>query len=409
MALRICFLSRRYFPTVSGISVYADNLVRQMVALGHDITMLSQYYGGATAGVYGGGDPPGIPGATVVGFEAVNEQDGGNFEGDIDVLVREIERRHDEQPFDLLHAQYGYPTGYAVLIAAQRLGLPSVVSIQGGDGHWVGECCGTHRDAMRAVCLHADSVIIGSSGFARQVAARLDVPEARFTVIPGAVDTGRFHPPAGHDPATLHDPVRLLYHGRVDARKGVLELLDAFEMLQADGRSLTLRVSGIGPDQAAVEARCAQIPNAEATGPADYAAAPDVYRDADLFLSPTHAEGFSNTILEAMATGLPIVSCDAVGVRDCLEHERDALLCEVSDVAGLADQPRRLLDDADLRTRLAGTALQRVRDLYAWPVIAGRIADLYAQLTPERSASFTAAPVREPREACIYRDNPPLL
>ena len=407
--MRICFLSRRYFPTVSGMSVYADNLVRQMVRLGHDVTMLSQYYGGATAGVYGGGDPPGIPGAEVVGYEAVNEQDGGNFEGDIDFFVEEISRRHAQRPFDLLHAQYGYPTGYAVLTAAQRLGLPCVVSIQGGDGHWVGECCTTHRDAMRAVCLHADSVIIGSDGFAAQVAARLDVPRDCFTVVPGAVDTGRFHPPADYEAGRLHDPVRLLYHGRVDARKGVLELLDIFERLRRTRDNLTLRVSGIGPDQAAVEERVRDIPGAEATGPADYDAAPAVYRQADLFISPTHAEGFSNTILEAMATGLPIVSCDAVGVRDCLQHGRDALLADVSDLDGLTRCIEQLLDDADLRRRLATTALERVDRLYAWPRIAQRIADIYTSLKPQRSAAFTPAPVREPREPCIFRDNPPLL
>ena len=351
--MRICFLSRRYFPTVSGMAVYADNMVRQLVARGHDVTMLSQYYGGDAAGVYGGGEPPAISGAEVIGFESVNEQERGDFESDMAVMTAEVERRHAERPFDLIHAQYGYPTGFAALRVARKLSLPAVVSIQGGDGHWVGECCGTHRAAMRRVCTMSDAVIIGSDGFANTVAERLDVPRDGFTIVPGAVDTDRFHPADRGGFGRLSSPVRVLYHGRVDRRKGVIELLDAFDLLRSRGRDVVLRVSGIGPDQEEVAERCARTPAATATGAADYADAPAVYRAADLFVSPTHAEGFSNTILEAMATGLPIVSCETTGVVDCLQHERDSLLVPVSDVPAIAAAVERLLDDAALRERLA--------------------------------------------------------
>ena len=408
--MRLCFLSRRYFPTVSGMSVYADNLVRQLVRQGHDVTMLSQYYGGATAGVYGGGSPPGIEGATVVGFESINEQACGDFESDIEVLACEVERRHAEQPFDVIHAQYGYPTGYAALVAARRLGLPCVVSIQGGDGHWVGSCCDTHRDAMRKVCRHADAVIIGSCGFAQSVGDRLDLDPDLFTVVPGAVDTTRFSPPAGRPRGWLGSPPHLLYHGRVDRRKGVFELLDAFDTLRAEGRNLRLTVSGIGPDYDAARERCEATAGCHASGYADYFAAPDLYRAADVFVSPSHAEGFSNTILEAMATGLPIVSCDAVGVRDCLAHERDGLLAEVGNAADLAEQIRRMLDDFELRASLATVALERVRDLYAWPRIAERIAAVYHRVVARPvDDAFEPLPTLDPPEPCRFRGEPHLL
>ncbi|BAM04066.1 glycosyltransferase family 4 protein [Phycisphaera mikurensis] len=406
--MRICFLSRRYFPTVSGMAVYADNMVRQLVARGHGVTMLSQYYGGASAGVYGGGEPPAIPGAEVVGFESTHEQERGDFEADMAVMTAEVERRHAQRPFDLVHAQYGYPTGFAALRVARKLGLPAVVSIQGGDGHWVGECCATHRVAMRRVCTQSDAVIIGSDGFARTVADRLDVPRSGFTVVPGAVDTDRFHPRPGRAPGAASSPVRLLYHGRVDRRKGVIELLDAFDRLRADGRNVVLRVSGIGPDQEEVAARCAGTPGATATGAAAYAQAPAVYREADLFVSPTHAEGFSNTILEAMATGLPIVSCETTGVVDCLKDGRDSLLVPVSDVPALAAAIGRLLDDAPLRERLAAAALGRVRENFAWPVIAGAIERVYEAVlaSPPRDAFDELEGEPEP---CVYRAKPHLL
>ena len=78
--MRICFLSRRFFPAISGMSIYAVNLLRELVGAGHDVTMVSQYYGDPKRrAVYGGGPPPPVPGVRVVGLEALGEQDGGDL------------------------------------------------------------------------------------------------------------------------------------------------------------------------------------------------------------------------------------------------------------------------------------------------------------------------------------------
>ena len=171
---------------------------------------------------------------------------------------------------------------------------------------------------------------------------------------------------------------------------------------------MTLQVSGIGPDCEEARERCAALPGATATGHAEYLDAPDVYRGGDLFVSPTHAEGFSNTILEAMASGLPVVSCRAIGVVDCLAHERDALLAEVSDVRDLAGQIRRLLDDAPLRRRLATTALEEVRRLYAWPAVARQIVGVYDRLA-SRPRDDDFEPMKGEPDPCRFRAEPHLL
>jgi glycosyltransferase involved in cell wall biosynthesis len=74
-----------------------------------------------------------------------------------------------------------------------------------------------------------------------------------------------------------------------------------------------------------------------------------------------------------MASGLPTVSTDSVGVVDCLRHEENGLLHTPGDVAGLRAELERLLDDGALRYRLATTALEEVRRLYSWPVLASAI------------------------------------
>src|SRR3712207_5242668 len=111
-------------------------------------------------------------------------------------MLSTILAEHREKPFDVLHAQYGYPNGWAVLLAARETGVPAVVSIQGGDGHWVGSCCETHRLAMLSVLEGADALLIGCDSFAQEVVERLGVARKRCTIVPGAVDTGCFRPPA---------------------------------------------------------------------------------------------------------------------------------------------------------------------------------------------------------------------
>ncbi len=423
--MRICFLSRRFFPAISGMSVYALNLLRQLVRDGHDVTMISQYRADpAGADVYGGGPPPPVPGVRVIGLESTGEQAvtagrPADFEADVAAMVAAVEVEHARNPFDVIHAQYGYPNGLAALEASRRTGVPNLVSIQGGDGHWVGACCATHRDAMRAVLGHAGAVLIGSASFAEEVRGNHGTPAGRFTIVPGATDTERFRPRDETRLGDLGDPPTLLYHGRVDVRKGVMELLDAFASLVHSGRDLRLIVSGIGPDVAAVGNRIEWLglgDRARMTGYASYEDAPEVYRLGGIFVSPTYSEGFSNTILEAMASGLPVVSTRAVGVVDCLEDGRNGLLVEPRDSDGLCAAIARLLDDAPLRRRLAGQALDEARKLYSWPAVAQAIERVYEEVADDPvDDSWTdlydasTATVATADLSCRFRAQPHLL
>ncbi|MEJ2888597.1 glycosyltransferase family 4 protein [Actinomycetospora aeridis] len=414
--MRICFVSRRYWPAVSGMSAYAENLLRHLVREGHDVTLISQYRGDPVGrGVYGGGPPPPerVPdGVHVVALEAHGEQevvDGhpADFEADVATMRDTIATEHARAPFDLLHAQYAYPNGLAVLRAAHDLGLPAAVSVQGGDGHWVGTCCDTHRTLVRAVFAGAPALVIGSSSFAAEVSERHGVDPARWTVVSGATDTERFRP--AREPGTLADPPVLLYHGRVDARKGVLDLLDAVADLLGRGRRLRLVVSGIGPDTATVADRVTELGLDEHVTQLGYTAyedAHEVYRRGDVFVSPTYAEGFSNTVLEAMATGLPVVSTDVVGVRDCVRDGENGLLVPPKDPGALADAIVRVLDDPDLRTGLATRALDEVRARWSWPVIAHRLTDVYDAV---RDVAVPAIPDVPVDPDCRFRAAPHLL
>ncbi len=423
--MRICFISRRFFPAISGMSVYALNLLEQLVRNGHDVTMISQYRADpAGAGVYGGGPPPEVPGARVIGLESTGEQAvarglPADFEADVAAMVEAAVREHHRKPFDVIHAQYGYPNGLAALEASRRTGVPNLVSIQGGDGHWVGTCCATHKAAMHAVLGHSGALLIGSASFAEEVRGNHGTPRDRFTIVPGATDTRRFRPLDDRRLGDLGRTPTLLFHGRVDVRKGVLDLLDAFAALVEGGRDLRLIVSGIGPDVAAVGERVEMLglgDRVELPGYASYGEAPEVYRRGDVFVSPTYSEGFSNTILEAMASRLPIVSTRVVGVVDCLVDGENGLLVEPRDVDALAGAIARMLDDAPLRARLAARALDEARTLYSWTSVTRTIEGIYEDVAGDPvDDAWTAdydvcgATVGGSDLSCRFRAQPHLL
>ncbi len=405
--MRVCFVSRRYFPAISGMSVYAMNLLHELVAAGHDVTMISQYRGDPFGTrVYGGGPPPPVSGVKVIGLEQLGEQDGGNFEADIERIVQTVLAEHASSPFDVLHAQYGYPCGWAALLASRRTGVPTVVSIQGGDGHWVGSCCEVHRLAMTRVLDHAGAVLIGCDSFAREVSRRLGTAPNRFTIVPGAVDVRRFIPRPGHARAV---PV-LLYHGRVDARKGVLDMLEAVALLAADGVEFRLVVSGIGPDFEATSVRIAALGlqgRVRMSGYVDYVDVPAIYSQADIFVSPTYAEGFSNTILEAMACGLAVVSCRSVGVVDCIRDGENGLLTAPGDVPALAAALHRVICDPAERARLADAALAECRARYSWQSVGRQIMGIYADRVGRRPDLDWSETL--PETPCRFRAEPHLL
>ena len=375
-------MSRHYWPTVSGMSAYAENLARQLVRSGHEVTLVAQHRG----------EPDGPPDATslpagveLVTVEAAGERrvrsgEPADFEADVDAIAGTVVEQHSRRPFDVLHAQFAYPTGLAALRAAHRVGVPAVVTVHGVDGRDLGSCCRTHRQLLRAVFDHSSALTIGSPSFAAEVVERHGVDPARFSLVPGATDPDLFAPRELADLARLGDPVTLLFHGTVQVRKGVLDLLDAVALLRHDGVRVRLLVSGPGPDTELVAERVRELDlgsDVELLGPVGYGEAPEVYRRGDLFVSPSYAEGFPITILEAMATGLPVVSTDVVGVRDCIRPEDNGLLVPRDDPFALAAAIRRLITDDVLRRRLAERAHSDVRLRWSWPVVAKQFIALY--------------------------------
>lgn len=221
-----------------------------------------------------------------------------------------------------------------------------------------------------------------------------------YRIVPNGVDTARFRPHVASVSAAPTPELRLLFVGRCDPRKGLATLLDALALARrgaggADGRPrLSLRVVGDGPERRALErrARAADLP-VEFVGGVPRGELPTLYRAADLFVAPsTDGESFGVSLLEALASGLPIVASRIPGYVETLRDSGAALLVEPGSAGALGAALLALAGDAALRARLGEQGRAFVRR-FDWDRLATEIESLYWGLLGEPPAA-ARPPVR---------------
>lgn len=383
---------------------------------GHEITVLAQYRSDVSGSlVYGDGAPSSLPGVEVIGVPQTNEAINGNFEADIAELSDIAIALHDNRRFDIIHGQYAYPPGAAAITIGRKAGLPAIVSFQGGDGHWFGTCCEYHLAVLRWILESASAVIFPTVRFSTSVSTRASAAP-RGRVIPGAVDTTLFTFDAkaratwrrqlGID----YEAVVIAYHGRLDRRKGLVELIRAFENLsRSDGPVVHLIVAGRGPDAAHLLELARRVLDPDRFSWLDRIAhdeVPGLLSSADLYCSPTYREGFSNTLLEAGALGLPLLTTDTLGVADVFRHMDNAWLVPIEDAAILSDALRTLVRSKALRVRLGESVRDFVTQKFSWDLVASAVETLYTEAAVIETLPL---PEYDRVEFCRFRAQPLLL
>jgi colanic acid/amylovoran biosynthesis glycosyltransferase len=158
-------------------------------------------------------------------------------------------------------------------------------------------------------------------------------------------------------------PFEILFVGRLVPVKGLFILVAALDRLVRQGRPVRLRLAGDGPDRAGLERNVTerglnQHVIFEGWQGADGVRA--LYREADLFVLPSFAEGIPVVLMEAMAMEIPCVTTHITGIPELIRDRIDGLLITPSSVEELAAAIMRLIDDSQLRRQLGTSARQRV-------------------------------------------------
>lgn len=214
------------------------------------------------------------------------------------------------------------------------------------------------RVAARLLLAPADAIV----PVAKSVASVLeDLAPGRVEVVRNGVDLAVFEV---HDRPFRTTP-RVLYAGVVTRRKGLLDLAQASRLLHERGSCHEVVILGGTPDEGAAEERLvhaevASLAQVRLAGPRSHEEMPAWYWEADIFCLPSWWEAMPLTVLEAMASGLPVVATDVGDVSDVVLDGVTGLVVPPRDPAALAAALDRLLGDADLRRKMGAAGRRRV-------------------------------------------------
>lgn len=170
-----------------------------------------------------------------------------------------------------------------------------------------------------------------------------------ITIIPNGIDTAKYRPPLRQ--RDLANP-NILYIGRLEKRKGVRYLLQAYSLLANQHPTATLTLAGSGPEEQRLKDLVKQykIPRVTFAGFVDEAEKVRLLHQAALFSSPAHyGESFGIVLLEAMAAGVPVVAGDNPGYETVMKERGLISLVNVQDAIDYARRMELLLTDQDIR------------------------------------------------------------
>ena len=257
----------------------------------------------------------------------------------------------------------------AVRVAAAR-GVPVVVNYRGGEA--AAFLARSHRSVRRTMSLA--KVVAVPSGFLREVFAGYGIAAE---VVPNVVDLERFHPPQTARPRAAH----LVVTRNLEPIYDNATAIRAFAIVRNRVPGARLTIAGTGPDLASLRALAVELGVGDAVefvGRLDRDAVAALYRRADIALNPSTVDNMPNSVLEALASGVPVVSTDVGGIAHIVQDGTTALLVPPRDPAAMARAVLRLLDNPREAERLAAAGLASV-DRYTWPRVLPVLADAYAR------------------------------
>jgi len=308
--------------------------------------------------------------------------------------------------FDVWHTVVLSPSGVCFADWQSRRGIPGLIRAVGDDVKAVAGA-ETHRHMLSLIKKHiprAQRVVSLSHDMTAEL-ERLGVPADRIEIIPNAVDHARFS--ALIDRAALRrahgispEAFVFLCVARNHPQKDLPTLLRAFQKarLDAPGKRLHLVIVGRGVPDLRADATTLGLaesvtlleiqPAPSSSGLPEYPPQElvDIYRAADAFVLSSILEGFSTALLEAMASGLPVVATRVPGIVDQVEDGREGLLVPAKNPNDLGDALRKIACDPELASRLSVLAGRRSMEFH-WESVAKKYLVTYQKMISEAKSS----------------------
>ena len=385
--LQLVLLTRRYWPQVGGAEMVMARLAAQFQQAGVEVCVLTAQWEShwPTDLVHRGARVTRIANPRARGWGTYRYMRG---------IARWL-RTHRDQ-FDLVYVSMLKHDAYAALGALRSLSRPVVLRAEGSGE--TGDCA-WHLQArfgprIRQRCQTAQAVVAPSDDIAAELQAaefnpqqihRIDngVPVPDLDQLPNSAESRRALADGNRDLQVKPNAPVVLYTGRLHEAKGLFDLVRAWPQVLKRWPQARLWMVGEGPAGPALWDLAKELHLQGALFlPGAYDEVVDLLIAADLFVLPSYHEGMSISLLEAMASGTPVVASDISANRKLVQHREHGLLFRPGSVEGLAAAMIRQIEHAAQARDWAAQARRRVETSFSLEQMVREHLSLFEQLCP---------------------------
>ena len=322
-------------------------------------------------------------------------------------LEYELARLQKKHKFELWQVTMGYPLAIYAVDFFKRNKIPCVLRCCGEDIQKYPEIGYGYRLDARIDSLVKSKYplfdgFVALTPDVRVEYEKLGIPAEKVRIIPNGVDTAKFtRIKASLDKAAIKgkygfsaDRPLLLTVGRYHPKKGFALIPEIAKMLDKSNIRFEWAIVGKGCDSlngkipTSENYRIKTIEDFARSGGSSFSLPSDelveLYCSADVFVLPTLIETFGMVLVEAMAAGLPIVTTDALGVRDVISHGENGLKVPVNAPKAMAEAVALLIKEKSLSEKLSSVSLKKAGETYDWRTVTGKYMDLYRCLTERK-------------------------
>jgi phosphatidylinositol alpha-mannosyltransferase len=362
--MKIGLVTPYVYPLPGGVNQHVRYLYENLRKRGHDVRILTSSHGlqrASEGDVIRIGKGFSMPANGSVGTVTLSPR-----------YVSQVRDVLEREQFDLLHFHEPFVPFLSLVVLRQSTSI-NIATFHAYGGFSPAYELGSKVMAGYPRRLHGR---IAVSAAARHFIDRFFPGD--YKVIPNGVDVGRFQ--RAVPIARWQDGTRnILFVGRFEPRKGLLDLLKAYRILRKTGVDARLLVVGGGPQER--EARryvlTRRLGGVEFLGRVSDEVRDSLFKTADVYCSPaTGRESFGIVLLEAMASGTAIVCSDIHGYKGVAHRDREAILVPPHDPKALAAGLERILGDDELRARMTEAGLERAEE-FSWERVTAKVDDYY--------------------------------